>query len=121
MSASETNYLRRPVKDLALSIHSHLSGDGPIFVFDFLTRFIEEVGTRDITKSQANRELQTFFTANDSLQYIVTHYASHDSSREVSTYPVAVQCPLHTYKTLSEKRQGLSKIRSLKAFQTRMN
>lgn len=112
-SSATTGVIRKQIKNLELILKDHkFSGEDPIMVFDFLTRFVEEADTIGMSEGQAFVALPHFLTGTASQQF----RASKNSSRSggVSSWPEAVQYFIRTYATPATLREAVEQLRNLK-------
>lgn len=114
-SSRSTGMLSALLKRMGLTMKEHsFSGDDPIMVFDFLTRFVEEADTLSMSEAQAFVALPHFLVGNANKQFRASRNGSRSSSGGVSCWPEAVQYLLRTYATPSAIRDAINSLHALK-------
>lgn len=109
----QTGEVRRFIKSLELSMKQHaFSGEDPILVLEFLTRFVEEADTLGMTETQAYLAFPYFVKGNTIKQYRAARNATRDSG--VTCWPEAVQYFLRTYATPAAIRVAVQEFRGVR-------
>ena len=101
------------MNSLSMTLGEHkFSGQDPVLVFDFLTRFTEEADLNRMSEAQAFISLPRYLTGNAEYQYRATRYGSRSGG--VTCWPEAIQYFLTTYATPTAIREAVNQTRSLK-------
>ena len=120
--------LHKLIRNLELSFKdSKFSGEDPILIFDFLSRFVEEADTLTMSEAQAFMALPQFLTGTARMQYRAARSGSRSGG--LACWPEAVQYLLRTYATQGAIRDAIHHLRSLRqddkeserTFATRVN
>ena len=112
-SSSETFEVKRHLKSLEISLKEHtFSGKDPVTVLNFLTRFVEEADTLEMTEAQALVALPKFMSGSAELQF----RASRNGARSggITAFPEAVQYLLRTYATPSVLREAVNAVQDIR-------
>ena len=114
--ANDTLDARYRAKALEVTMKEHrFSGQDPILVLSFLTRYVEECDQNRLIEAQAYLLLPQYLTKEAATNYRATRYGSRSGG--VTCWPEAIQHLLTMYATSAAIREALHDIRNMRQMQ----
>ena len=113
-SGRDTGKARDHIKRMQLTIKHPFDGSDPVRIFEFLTRFVLEADTLQMTEAQAFLALPYFLNGTAETQFRAAQNASYATAGGVTNWSTAVQYLLRTYATPNALREAVADLRSLR-------